>query len=147
MQLIVTLSHSLQNMVEDGPNDAGQMFMRPGKLGDKLPQPYKNEVLAKLANNMAIPPPLSLITLARHGGEVTCFNYNPLQCDCKRVIVYSIVTWKFAGLHFPPVDHLPWPASRAGGRRWAGLQSVLSERQCPVHGPAALRRHVDLWRR
>lgn len=61
-------------MVEDGPNDAGLMFTRPGRLNDQLPKPYKNEVQAKLANNMAIPPPLMLITLARHGGEDYLFH-------------------------------------------------------------------------
>lgn len=56
--------------VEDGPGDDGKMFMRPGKLNDPLPRPYKNDVMAKLANNMAIPPDMALISLARHGGEV-----------------------------------------------------------------------------
>jgi hypothetical protein len=30
----------------DGPNDEGEMFERPGKLSDKLPAPYMNEVRA-----------------------------------------------------------------------------------------------------
>ncbi|KRX87098.1 Cytochrome c1, heme protein, mitochondrial [Trichinella pseudospiralis] len=55
--------------VEDGPGDDGKMYMRPGKLIDYLPQPYPNEVAARLANNGALPPDLSMITLARHGGE------------------------------------------------------------------------------
>lgn len=29
--------------VEDGPNDEGEMFDRPGKLSDKLPAPYAND--------------------------------------------------------------------------------------------------------
>ena len=60
-------------MVEDGPDDQGKMFMRPGKLYDKLPKPYKNDKEAAFKNNGAIPPDLSLITLARHGGEVVYF--------------------------------------------------------------------------
>ena len=28
----------------DGPNDEGEMFERPGKVSDKLPAPYMNEV-------------------------------------------------------------------------------------------------------
>uniref|UniRef100_A0A5S6QD03 Cytochrome c domain-containing protein n=1 Tax=Trichuris muris TaxID=70415 RepID=A0A5S6QD03_TRIMR len=55
--------------VEDGPGDDGKMYMRPGKLLDYLPNPYPNEVMARLANSGALPPDLSLITLARHGGE------------------------------------------------------------------------------
>lgn len=54
--------------VTDGPNDEGEMFDRPGKLSDKLPQPYPNEEAARFANNGAYPPDLSLITKARHAG-------------------------------------------------------------------------------
>ena len=54
--------------VEDGPNDEGEMFERPGKLSDPLPKPYANEEAARAANNGAVPPDLSLIIKARHGG-------------------------------------------------------------------------------
>lgn len=57
-------------MVTDGPDDTGEMFERPGKLFDKLPSPYRNDEEARFANNGALPPDLSYITLARHGGEV-----------------------------------------------------------------------------
>ena len=57
-------------MVTDGPNDEGEMFQRPGKLSDHFPSPYENEQKARLANNGALPPDLSYIVLARHGGEV-----------------------------------------------------------------------------
>lgn len=54
--------------VEDGPNDEGEMFERPGKLSDHLPRPYANDEAAAAANNGAVPPDLSLIAKARHGG-------------------------------------------------------------------------------
>lgn len=54
--------------VEDGPNDEGEMFQRPGKLSDYFPSPYKNEQEARMANNGAYPPDLSLITKARTNG-------------------------------------------------------------------------------
>lgn len=54
--------------IEDGPNDIGEMFERPGKLSDTIPGPYKNEEQARAANNGAYPPDLSLIVKARHGG-------------------------------------------------------------------------------
>lgn len=54
--------------VEDGPNDEGEMFERPGKLSDPLPKPYANDEAARAANNGAVPPDLSLISKARHGG-------------------------------------------------------------------------------
>jgi ubiquinol-cytochrome c reductase cytochrome c1 subunit len=54
--------------VTDGPNDAGEMFERPGKLSDNIPGPYKNEEQARAANNGAYPPDLSLMVKARHDG-------------------------------------------------------------------------------
>lgn len=63
--------------VQDGPNDEGNMFMRPGKLADYLPSPYPNEEAARATNNGAYPPDLSYITLARHGGEVSHLVANP----------------------------------------------------------------------
>ena len=54
----------------DGPNDEGEMFERPGKLSDGFPKPYANDEAAKAANNGALPPDLSFIVNARHGGEV-----------------------------------------------------------------------------
>lgn len=54
----------------DGPDENGNMFERPGKLSDKFPRPYANDEAAKAANNGALPPDLTFITGARHGGEV-----------------------------------------------------------------------------
>lgn len=54
--------------IEDGPNDIGEMFERPGKLSDALPGPYKNEEQARAANNGAYPPDLSLMVKSRHDG-------------------------------------------------------------------------------
>ena len=51
--------------MEDGPNEDGETFMRPGKLSDKLPGPYKNETIARAANGGALPPDLSLMVKAR----------------------------------------------------------------------------------
>lgn len=60
-------------MVEDGPNDEGKMYQRPGRLSDPIPSPYPNEMAARVANNGAFPPDLTYITLARHGGIVSYF--------------------------------------------------------------------------
>ena len=57
---------------EDGPNDAGEMFQRPGKLSDYMPAPYPNEEAARAGNAGALPPDLSLMTKARHSGVVCC---------------------------------------------------------------------------
>lgn len=58
-----------EQLVTDGPDEAGNMFQRPGKLSDYFPSPYPNEEAARAANNGAFPPDLSYIVPARHGGE------------------------------------------------------------------------------
>lgn len=55
---------------EDGPDGNGDMFQRPGKLSDYMPKPYANDEAARSGNAGALPPDLSLITKARHGGAV-----------------------------------------------------------------------------
>ncbi|KAK9822954.1 hypothetical protein WJX74_008523 [Apatococcus lobatus] len=60
--------------VEDGPNEEGEQFERPGRLSDPLPRPYPNEEAARYANGGAYPPDLSLITKARHNGQNYVFS-------------------------------------------------------------------------
>jgi len=57
-----------ENEYDTEPNDEGEIEKRPGKLSDYIPSPYKNDEAARAANNGALPPDLSLITKARHGG-------------------------------------------------------------------------------
>lgn len=63
--------------VTDGPNDAGDMFERPGRPSDIIPGPYPNENAARAANNGALPPDFSLLFKARLDGA----NY-----------IYSLIT-------------------------------------------------------
>ena len=53
--------------IQDGPNEDGEMFDRPGIPADKFPSPFANEQAARASNNGAYPPDLSLITKAREG--------------------------------------------------------------------------------
>jgi ubiquinol-cytochrome c reductase cytochrome c1 subunit len=56
--------------LEDGPNDDGEMFMRPGIPADRIPNPYANDNAARAGNGGALPPDLSLIAKARaHGPD------------------------------------------------------------------------------
>ena len=55
--------------VQDGPNDQGEMYERPGRPTDRFVSPFANDVIARLANNGALPPDLSLIVKARKGGS------------------------------------------------------------------------------
>lgn len=54
--------------VQDGPNDEGQMFERPGRPSDRFRKPFANDAAARAANNGALPPDLSLMVKARPGG-------------------------------------------------------------------------------
>ncbi|XP_063777180.1 cytochrome c1, heme protein, mitochondrial [Pseudophryne corroboree] len=65
----------------DGPDDSGEMFTRPGKLSDYFPKPYPNPEAARAANNGALPPDLSYIANARHGGEDYIFSLLTGYCD------------------------------------------------------------------
>lgn len=71
--------------VQDGPNDEGQMYKRPGRPSDNIPGPYANDKEARATNNGALPPDLSLIIKARENGA----NY-----------VYSLLT----GFSNPPAN-------------------------------------------
>lgn len=62
------------NEYDSEPNDEGEIEKRPGKLADYIPSPYKNDEAARAANNGALPPDLSLIIKARHGGCDYIFN-------------------------------------------------------------------------
>ena len=57
-----------QYEVQDGPNDDGEMFMRPAIPADRMPAPYANDNAARAGNNGALPPDLSLIAKARPNG-------------------------------------------------------------------------------
>ncbi len=51
--------------VEDGPDAAGDMFMRPAIPSDHFPAPFANAEAAAASNNGAAPPDLSLMAKAR----------------------------------------------------------------------------------
>jgi ubiquinol-cytochrome c reductase cytochrome c1 subunit len=78
-------------MVQDGPDDEGEMFERPGIPSDRFAEPYPNEETARVANNGAVPVDLSLIVKARPDGA----NY-----------LYSILT----GYDEPPKGYHLMPA-------------------------------------
>jgi ubiquinol-cytochrome c reductase cytochrome c1 subunit len=51
--------------IQDGPNDAGDMFERPGRPADAFPNPFPNQQAAAAANGGKAPPDLSLMAKAR----------------------------------------------------------------------------------
>ena len=56
------------SLVEDGPNEDGDMFEREAIPSDRFANPYPNDNAARAANNGAYPPDLSLIVKARPKG-------------------------------------------------------------------------------
>jgi ubiquinol-cytochrome c reductase cytochrome c1 subunit len=56
--------------VQDGPNEDGDMFERPGLPSDRFVSPFPNDNAARAANNGSLPPDLSVIAKARaHGPD------------------------------------------------------------------------------
>ncbi|XP_054166354.1 cytochrome c1, heme protein, mitochondrial-like [Oppia nitens] len=100
--------------VLDGPGDDGKMFLREGKLFDHFPNPYANEETARLANNGALPPDLSLIVLARHGNEDYIFSLLTGYCDAPAGVQMS------DGMHFNPYF-------ASGGGQTAMAQALYNE--------------------
>ncbi|MEQ9639653.1 MAG: cytochrome c1 [Alphaproteobacteria bacterium] len=60
---------SAEYTINDGPNDDGDMFDRPGKPSDYFPDPFPNAKAAAAANGGSTPPDLSLVVKARKGHE------------------------------------------------------------------------------
>ncbi len=54
--------------------DTGEAATRKSTPADRIPSPYPNEIAARAGNNNALPPDLSLITKARHGGEAYVYS-------------------------------------------------------------------------
>ncbi|WP_274426547.1 cytochrome c1 [Chelativorans sp. YIM 93263] len=51
--------------IEDGPDEAGDMFLRSGTPSDYFPAPFDNPEQAAASNNGAVPPDFSLLAKAR----------------------------------------------------------------------------------
>ncbi len=54
--------------VNDGPNEDGEMFTRPGRPSDRFVSPYPNIQAATAANGGAYPPDMSVLVKSRKGG-------------------------------------------------------------------------------
>ena len=63
------MAFAAEARVNDGPNDRGELFERPGRPSDHFRSPFPNEQAARFANGGAYPPDLSLIVKAREGHE------------------------------------------------------------------------------
>ncbi len=66
--VVKAIAANYKFQITDGPDDTGDMFQRPALPSDNFPNPFANDTIARLANNNALPPDLSLMAKARHGG-------------------------------------------------------------------------------
>lgn len=57
-----------EDEVYGGVDDIGEPIYRPATPADRFRSPYPNDNAARAANGGALPPDLSVITKARHGG-------------------------------------------------------------------------------
>ncbi|XP_056635987.1 cytochrome c1, heme protein, mitochondrial-like [Diorhabda sublineata] len=76
-----------EQMVEDGPDEEGNMYERPGKLSDYFPSPYPNDKAARAANNGASPPDLSHIILSKFDHEDYIFSLLTGYCEAPAGVV------------------------------------------------------------
>ena len=81
--------------VQAGPNDDGEMYMRPATPADHFVPPFPNDNAAKAANGGALPPDLSLIIKARKNGpdyvRAILNGYADLSSDSEKEAAYEIV--------------------------------------------------------
>lgn len=61
-------------IVSPTPNDTGEYDLRPATPADRFRSPFANDAAARAANGGALPPDLSVITKARHGGASYIYN-------------------------------------------------------------------------
>lgn len=54
--------------INDIDSETGDTIQRPGTTADRFPSPFPNEAAARGSNGGALPPDLSVIAKARHGG-------------------------------------------------------------------------------
>ena len=121
--------------VQDGPNDDGEMFERPGLPSDRFPSPFPNEQAARAANGGAYPPDLSLITKSRPGWYGT---FNQLVNGIGGPqYVYSVLTGYVPDEQIPEELKKEQPEGKY-------LQSLFRQRPLDRHAAAAVRRSGDL---
>jgi ubiquinol-cytochrome c reductase cytochrome c1 subunit len=83
--------------------DTGEAAVRKALPTDHFPAPYPNETAARAANNNALPPDLSLITKARHGGAAYVYSLlTGYQPQPERLLREFPAAKTAEGLHYNP---------------------------------------------
>jgi ubiquinol-cytochrome c reductase cytochrome c1 subunit len=107
---IKAIANQWQTEVPTVNPETGEPATRKALPSDRFPSPYANETAARAANNNALPPDLSLITKARHGGAAYVYSILTGYRDQRgyknekgEVLLEKFPTAKTPqGLHFNP---------------------------------------------
>lgn len=107
---IKAIANQWQTEVPSVNPETGEAATRKALPSDKFPSPYANETAARAANNNALPPDLSLMTKARHGGAAYVYsiltgykNQQGYKNEKGEVLLEKFPTAKTPeGLHFNP---------------------------------------------
>lgn len=93
--------------VQDGPNDEGEMFLRPGITTDSFPSPYPNDEAAAYSNGGATPPDLSFASATHDDGPeyifhlLTCYREPPFGIHLRAGLYYNTY-YRGGAISMPP---------------------------------------------
>lgn len=113
------------------PNDVGDYDYRPARTSDPFKSPYPNSQAARAANGGALPPDLSVITKARHGGASYVYS---LMSGYPGEEAFSTREIETAAEEAPAAD-AEAPAEGEGGEADAGAETeeaAASEEGAPA---------------
>ena len=104
---VKAIADQWQTQVPDIDPKTGEAAGRKALPADRFPSPYPNEVAGRAANNNAMPPDLSLITKARHGGAPYVYSLltgyrNPATYRNEKGEALPAENRPGQGLHFNP---------------------------------------------
>ena len=115
--------------INDIDSETGDTFQRPGTPADRFPNPYPNEAAARGANGGSLPPDLSVMAKARHGGADYIYSLLSGYVDPPRGLTvpagsyYNVyfpgdltAAWKGDHHHVPAGGFLAMPPQLAAGK-------------------------------
>ncbi len=72
--VVKELAATFVNQIPSIDPDSGDLVKMPPKTSDRILGPYANDIAARVLNGGALPPDLSVITKARHGGAAYVYS-------------------------------------------------------------------------
>jgi len=100
---VKAIANQWQTEVPSVNQDTGEPATRKATPADHFPSPYANETAARAANNNALPPDLSLMAKARHGGAAYIYSILTGYRNQPAALLKEFPTAKTPpGLHYNP---------------------------------------------